>query len=176
MASCVSSNWTSVVVGAGVFGASTAWNLLQRREHVLLVDAWGAAHAHASSGGESRITRTAYGGDELYTRMAWESLPEWRRLSGRSPLPLFHQTGVQFWKEFRRETVNGFGRNDTFSLAEPGCQRCFRHCWARGYSQLVRKCSILLPRWETLVSKQAVCRHGRISTMAISITACQTWK
>ena len=75
MASCVSSNWTSVVVGAGVFGAWTAWNLLQRGEHVLLVDAWGAAHAHASSGGESRITRTAYGGDELYTRMAWESLP-----------------------------------------------------------------------------------------------------
>src|SRR5207249_4767253 len=86
-----------VVVGAGVFGAWTAWNLLQRGEHVLLVDAWGAAHAHASSGGESRITRTAYGGDELYTRMAWESLPEWRRLSGRSPLPLFHQTGVLFF-------------------------------------------------------------------------------
>jgi len=91
------SSWTSIVVGAGAFGAWTAWNLLRKGERVLLLDAWGPAHARASSGGESRVTRTAYGGDEVYTRMAWDSLVDWRWLSERSGLPVFHQTGVLFF-------------------------------------------------------------------------------
>jgi monomeric sarcosine oxidase len=85
-----------IVVGSGVFGAWTAWQLLRLGRKVLLVDAWGPAHARASSGGESRMTRTVYGRDEIYTRFAWESLDEWRWLSGRSGLPIFHPTGVVF--------------------------------------------------------------------------------
>jgi glycine/D-amino acid oxidase-like deaminating enzyme len=90
-------NWTSIVIGAGAFGSWTAWNLLRKGERVLLLDAWGPAHARASSGGESRVTRTAYGADEIYTRMAWDSLTEWRWLSERAGLPVFHQTGVLFF-------------------------------------------------------------------------------
>jgi monomeric sarcosine oxidase len=86
-----------IVVGAGVFGAWTATRLLEAGRSVLLVDAWGPAHARASSGGESRMTRAGYGADEVYTRMAWDSLPEWRRLSDRAGLPIFHQTGVLFF-------------------------------------------------------------------------------
>jgi sarcosine oxidase len=86
-----------IVVGAGVFGAWTAWHLLKLGRKVLLLDAWGPAHARASSGGESRMTRTVYGRDEIYTRFAWESLDEWRWLSGRSGLPIFHPTGVLFF-------------------------------------------------------------------------------
>jgi monomeric sarcosine oxidase len=89
--------WTSIVVGAGVFGAWTAWNLLRKGERVLLLDAWGPAHSRGSSGGESRITRTAYGADEIYTRMAVESLADWKWLSERSGLPVFHPTGVLFF-------------------------------------------------------------------------------
>jgi glycine/D-amino acid oxidase-like deaminating enzyme len=40
------------------------------------------------------MTRTVYGRDEIYTRFAWESLDQWRWLSGRSGLPVFHPTGV----------------------------------------------------------------------------------
>ena len=86
-----------IVVGAGVFGAWTAWHLLKLGRKVLLLDAWGPAHARASSGGESRMARTVYGRDEIYTRFAWESLDEWRWLSGRSGLPIFHPTGVVFF-------------------------------------------------------------------------------
>jgi glycine/D-amino acid oxidase-like deaminating enzyme len=89
--------WDTVVVGAGVFGAWTAWHLQRAGQRVLLLDAWGAAHARASSGGESRMTRTAYGSDEIYARMAWDSLPEWKWLSARSGLPVFHPTGVLFF-------------------------------------------------------------------------------
>ena len=63
------------VVGAGVFGAWTAVQLQRLGKRVLLIDAWGPAHARASSGGESRMTRAGYGRDEVYTRMARDSLP-----------------------------------------------------------------------------------------------------
>jgi len=87
------------VVGAGVFGAWTAWNFLNRGKRVLLLDAAGPANPRASSGGESRLTRTAYGADEVYTRMAWESLPEWKWLSGSADLPIFHANGALFFFE-----------------------------------------------------------------------------
>jgi sarcosine oxidase len=87
----------TVVVGAGVFGACTARALQRSGQKVLLVDSWGPAHSRASSGGESRLTRACYGGAEVYTRMAVESLAEWRDLSARSDLPLFHRAGVLFF-------------------------------------------------------------------------------
>ena len=86
-----------VVIGAGVFGAWTAEHLRRTGAKVTLLDAWGPAHARASSGGESRMTRGAYGGDEVYTRMALDSLAEWKALSRKSALPLFHEIGVLFF-------------------------------------------------------------------------------
>ena len=86
-----------IVVGAGVFGAWTATSLLAAGHKVMLVDAWGPAHARASSGGESRLIRGAYGADEVYTRMALTSLEAWRALSLRSDLPIFHETGILFF-------------------------------------------------------------------------------
>ena len=86
-----------IVVGAGVFGAWSAARLQAEGRDVLLLDAWGPGHARASSGGESRMTRGAYGADEVYTRMARDSLDAWRALSARSDLPLFHRTGVLFF-------------------------------------------------------------------------------
>lgn len=94
----------TVVVGAGVFGAWTARRLQQAGQRVLLVDAFGPAHARASSGGESRLTRAGYGEDAVYTSMAWASLPEWKALSARAGLPIFHPAGVLFM--FAREEAN----------------------------------------------------------------------
>jgi sarcosine oxidase len=99
----------TIVVGAGVFGAWTAARLRAEGRSVLLVDAWGPAHARASSGGESRMTRGADGGDEIYTRMARDSLDAWRALSALADLPLFHETGVLFFfpevQPFLEETM-----------------------------------------------------------------------
>jgi len=99
----------TVVIGAGVFGAWTAWRLREAGQQVVLVDAWSPAHARASSGGESRVTRGAYGADEVYTRMALDSLEDWKILSLHSGLPIFHQTGVIFFfpriEPFLEETM-----------------------------------------------------------------------
>ena len=90
-----------IVVGAGAFGAWTAVQLQRRGKRVLLIDAAGPAHSRASSGGESRMTRGSYGRDEVYTRMAWDSLAQWQALSDRAGLPIFHRAGVLFF--FPRE-------------------------------------------------------------------------
>ena len=82
------------VVGAGAFGAWTAWSLRRAGASVLLLDAWGPGHTRASSGGESRIMRMGYGADEIYTRMAQRSLVLWRELFERAREPLFHRTGA----------------------------------------------------------------------------------
>src|SRR3954453_5819561 len=85
------------VIGAGVFGAWTAHHLRQGGHRVTLVDAHGPAHSRATSGGESRLTRAAYGKDAIYTRMAMDSLPQWKALSAVSGLPILHQCGVLFF-------------------------------------------------------------------------------
>jgi glycine/D-amino acid oxidase-like deaminating enzyme len=85
------------VIGAGVFGAWTAHHLLGAGHKVTLIDAHGPAHSRASSGGESRMTRAAYGKDAVYTRMARDSLPQWQALSQVSGLPIFHAAGVLFF-------------------------------------------------------------------------------
>ena len=50
----------AIVVGAGVFGAWTAEHLRRAGKRVLLADKMGAANARASSGGESRMTRSDF--------------------------------------------------------------------------------------------------------------------
>src|SRR5215472_14349431 len=87
-----------VVVGAGVFGSWTAWHLAQRKQKVLVLDAHGAAHNRASSGGETRIIRMSYGKDEIYTRWSHRSLAQWKDLCAASGQQLFHPTGV-LWME-----------------------------------------------------------------------------
>lgn len=91
-----SADWDYVVIGAGVFGAWTAWHLQHGGARVLLVDAWGAGHSRSSSGGETRLIRTEYDGDELYTTMAWDSLQQWRALSQRHEQSLFHEVGALY--------------------------------------------------------------------------------
>lgn len=89
--------WDVIVVGAGVFGAWTAWNLQRRGRRVLLLDAWGAGHARSSSGGETRLIRTEYAANPLYTRWAWESLAEWHELAKRHESPIFQKVGALYF-------------------------------------------------------------------------------
>lgn len=83
-----------VVIGAGVFGAWTAWHLAKRKQRVLLLEMYGPAHSRASSGGESRIIRMSYGPDEIYTRWSQASLQRWKELFAATGQCLFQETGV----------------------------------------------------------------------------------
>jgi monomeric sarcosine oxidase len=72
------------VIGAGVFGAWTAYHLARAGKRVALVDAYGPGNARASSGGMSRVIRMGYGDQEIYTRWSMRSLVQWKELLGRT--------------------------------------------------------------------------------------------
>lgn len=90
------------VIGAGVFGAWTAYKLRQTGASVLLIDAYGPGNSRASSGGESRMIRMGYGPDEIYSRMAQRSLVLWQELFGER-YPLFVKTGI-LWLARERDS------------------------------------------------------------------------
>lgn len=86
--------YETAVIGAGVFGAWTAYSLRESGQTVALLDGYGAANSRASSGGESRIIRMGYGADEVYTRWAAHSLALWQDFFREVGRPLFQRTGV----------------------------------------------------------------------------------
>lgn len=112
----IGSVYDVAVIGAGVFGVWTAYLLRAAGARVILIDQYGAGNKRASSGGETRIMRTGYGADEIYTRSAGRSLELWRRLSDGIGQTLFHQTGV-LWlardkDDYSTNTLAAFKRNN----------------------------------------------------------------
>ena len=83
-----------MVVGAGAFGGWTAFELIRRGARVTLLDAWGAGHTRASSGGETRVIRAVYGPDRIYSEMVRTSFERWAELDRMSAEPLYVETGT----------------------------------------------------------------------------------
>ena len=105
------STWDVAVIGAGAFGAWSAYWLRKAGLHVILLDAYGAANSRASSGGESRIIRAAYGEDDFYSRWALRSLPQWKELAARCGQEIFHETGVLTFSDDSTDFVAQSGRS-----------------------------------------------------------------
>jgi len=82
------------VIGAGVFGAWTAYSLQRRGRRVVLIDAHGPGNSRSSSGDQSRIIRMGYGADEVYTDSAIRSQRLWNELFEAGGEPLFVPAGV----------------------------------------------------------------------------------
>lgn len=83
-----------MVVGAGAFGGWTALALLRAGMRVTLIDAWGAGHSRASSGGETRVIRGAYGGIPVYSEMAARAMVLWREAEQQWKRQLYFRTGA----------------------------------------------------------------------------------
>lgn len=82
-----------VVIGAGAFGGWTALHLLRKGAKVTLLDAWGAGHSRASSGGETRVIRHIYGAEKTYVEWAADSLQQWQENEKLFNAPIYFQTG-----------------------------------------------------------------------------------
>ena len=138
----VRNTYDVAVIGAGVFGAWTAYRLQQSLGSVALIDGYGPGNSRSSSGDESRIMRMGYGGDEIYTRSAWRSLLLWKGLFARRGDTLFRQSGV-LWLEHQ---------SDPYPLL------CF---------ETLRKVGIPI---EELTVNETRRRHPQISTQGIQRT------
>jgi glycine/D-amino acid oxidase-like deaminating enzyme len=67
-----------VVIGAGAFGGWTALMLLRSGFRVTLIEARTAGNSLSSSGDETRVTRTMYGHDRIYSEMARRAMHLWQ--------------------------------------------------------------------------------------------------
>jgi glycine/D-amino acid oxidase-like deaminating enzyme len=90
------------VIGAGAFGGWIAFNLLRRGYDVTLVDAWGAGNSRSSSGDETRVIRSTYGGNELYFQLNVRALELWKEHETAFNRKIFFNTGV-LWLCYRDE-------------------------------------------------------------------------
>lgn len=81
------------VVGAGAFGGWTALHLLRNGVKVTLLDAWGPGNSRASSGGDTRVIRGAYSGDQDYIEWVARSFVLWKEAEQRWNTKIYHRTG-----------------------------------------------------------------------------------
>jgi sarcosine oxidase len=82
-----------VVVGAGLAGAATAWQLAAAGHEVTILERGVPADAAGSSHGSARIFRYAYP-SEAYTRMVVRSWDLWRELRDQSRTELITPSGA----------------------------------------------------------------------------------
>jgi sarcosine oxidase len=119
-----------VVIGAGVFGTWTARWLQRRGVTVTLVDQYGPGNSLASSGDESRVTRSGHGPDDHYPVWQRRSLTQWLELD-RS---LFVRTGALWFAH----GDDGFEADSAATLDRLGipAQRLERDVLAERYPQI----------------------------------------
>jgi sarcosine oxidase len=111
------SNPHIVVIGAGAFGGWTALHLAERGARVTLLDAWGPGNSRASSGGETRVMRGAYGPDQPYTEMAARALKLWVKYERRWKRQFLHRCGV-LWMASGRDDWFERGSVETLRAAK----------------------------------------------------------
>src|ERR1700733_5212199 len=104
------------VIGAGAFGGWAALYLLRGGARVTLIDAWGPGNSRASSGGETRIIRGAYGPDQPYTKLAARALELWKQNETQWKRKFFSPIGVLWMAGGGGE----FERGSLPALAEAG--------------------------------------------------------
>jgi hypothetical protein len=84
-----------VVIEAGVFEVWIALSLSHAGYQVTLLDHQGPGNKKSSSTGESRIIRSAYGAEKVYSVMARRSLQLWADFFRKeNHLDYFRRTGV----------------------------------------------------------------------------------
>jgi monomeric sarcosine oxidase len=81
------------VVGAGVMGLATAYELARRGHEVTVLEQFDVEHTRGSSHGRSRIVRLAYP-DAEWVRLAQESMRRWRQLEEEAREALLDLTGL----------------------------------------------------------------------------------
>ncbi|XP_008423411.1 peroxisomal sarcosine oxidase [Poecilia reticulata] len=86
-------DYDCVVIGAGVQGSFTAYQLAKHNKKTLLLEQFVLPHTRGSSHGQTRIIRRAYEQD-IYTQMMGEGYQLWAQLEKEAGVTLYRQTGL----------------------------------------------------------------------------------
>jgi sarcosine oxidase/L-pipecolate oxidase len=88
----VTGTYDAIVIGAGIVGSCTAYQLAKRGKSVLLLEQFDFLHHRGSSHGESRTIRVTY--PELYyTQMMKEAYKLWEEAETEAGYMVYQRTG-----------------------------------------------------------------------------------
>ena len=104
------------VIGAGIFGVSTALELTDRGHKVTLVEQFAQGDSRTTSNGLTRNIRFSHAGDEWYTRSAWKARSYWKELENRFSTELMIECGVAWFSH----EENGWGSMSHKTLENEG--------------------------------------------------------
>ena len=90
----MSSSSDFLVVGAGIFGVTTALTLRGRGYRVTLIDPGPLPYPLAASTDVSKVVRMEYGSNRQYMRMVIRAIEGFHRWNERFGEKLYHETGV----------------------------------------------------------------------------------
>jgi len=107
---------SALVVGAGVFGASTARALARRDWEVTLVEQYVPGTVRSASGGDTRLLRAAHGGVDWYAELAWTARSLWLDLQERTGTHIWEPVGVAWFAH----SADGFEARSRGSLERLG--------------------------------------------------------
>ncbi|NP_001313319.1 peroxisomal sarcosine oxidase [Danio rerio] len=82
-----------IVIGAGIQGSCTAYQLAKNKQKTLLLEQFVLPHSRGSSHGQTRIIRKAYE-EDFYTQMMQESYELWAELEKEAGVELYRRTGL----------------------------------------------------------------------------------
>lgn len=82
-----------IIAGVGAMGSAAAFHLAARGKRVLGLEQFSIGHGNGSSGGESRIIRSAYTEGSDYVKLAQRSFVLFRELEQRTGQHLLTMTG-----------------------------------------------------------------------------------
>ena len=85
--------YEAAVIGAGLVGAATAWELARRGVSTLLVEAFRPGHRQGGSHGSSRIFRRSYA-DPLYVELTGQASACWDELESDTGTRLRQSVGM----------------------------------------------------------------------------------
>ncbi len=109
---------SATVVGAGVFGASTARELARRGWDVELVEQYAPGTVRSASGGDTRLLRAGHGQADWYADLAWRARTAWLELQDETGTHIWEPVGVA-WFTRRSDGFEAASRESLRRLGIP---------------------------------------------------------
>lgn len=82
-----------IIIGAGTWGSSTAWQLAERGHSVLAIDAYHPPHDKGSHGGATRLARQSNSTGPEYVNLTQRTFDLWREIEARTSSEVLLTTG-----------------------------------------------------------------------------------
>ncbi len=147
-----------LVLGGGIMGLAAAYNIGKAGDlEVVVLDRYGVGNELCSSNDVNRVFRYSYGNDQLYTRMAVESLRLWREIEQESKQELLVQAGLLLLNGDDRN-ANAFNdaSHKTLSRMGLGAERLSKNDLNRRFPQFRANEAFFDPHGAVILASKAL--------------------